>query len=529
MEETRLVFGIDLGTTYSCVAQVDEFDRPTVQKNFDGNNTTPSVVYFEEKDKILVGDVAKEMMKTEPDKTVAFVKREISKDESYDNPDKFPYGTDPTIISSHILKKIVKDANDASQNPIPVNKVVITCPAYFGTKERMRTKQAGEIAGLEVLAVINEPTAAAIAYGMKLDENKTVLVYDLGGGTFDVTVIRVSDKTITVMATDGNHQLGGYDWDKMLAEFVLSKFNQEHGSNYSMDSNAMLRNTLMLEAENKKKQLSQRESVNFIVDFEGKSLKVPITRIDFNQLTEVLLDETIDKTTEVIEKAKEKGIAKIDEILLVGGSSRMPQIKERVDVEFHCDSKLTDPDECVAKGAAIFALNESYSAAVDEYNDGGRDEKPKNIGQKSQVRVVNVTSKSYGVACLGDDGEKLIEQIILSNTSLNNCRGEKQFYTATENQESVLISVFESDLIDQSIPIESGVLLEQKDFRLNKKVPIYTPLNVIFQVDTEGILHVFSRLANESTSIEFDVKLKGVMNSDELKKARLLVSNTIVE
>jgi molecular chaperone DnaK len=527
MEETRLVFGIDLGTTYSCVAQVDEFDRPTVQKNFDGNNTTPSVVYFEEKDKILVGDVAKEMLKTEPEKTVAFVKREISKDESYDNPGKFPFGTDPTIISSHILKKIVKDANDASQNPIPVNKVVITCPAYFGTKERMRTKQAGEIAGLEVLAIINEPTAAAIAYGMKLDENKTVLVYDLGGGTFDVTVIRVSDKTITVMATDGNHQLGGYDWDRMLADFVLSKFNQEHGSNYTLDSNAMLRNTLMLEAENKKKQLSQRESVNFIVDFEGKSLKVPISRFDFNQLTEVLLDETIDKTTEVIEKAKEKGIAKIDEILLVGGSSRMPQIKERVDAEFHCDSKLTDPDECVAKGAAIFALNESYSAAVEEYNDGDRDEKPKNIGQKSQVRVVNVTSKNYGMSTYINETEEMIAQIIFSNTSLNNCHGESTFYTMDNKQSSVNLSIYESDISDEFIPLEAGVLLEEENFFLNREVEKGTPINVVFQVDTEGILHIYAKLENDS--IEFDVKLKGVMNSEQLKNAKFLASKTIVE
>ncbi len=521
-----MVFGIDLGTTYSCVAQVDEFDRPTVQKNFDGNNTTPSVVYFEQKDKVLVGDVAKEMMKTEPEKTVAFVKREISKDESYDNPGKFPFGTDPTIISSHILKKIVKDANDASQNPIPVNKVVITCPAYFGTKERMRTKQAGEIAGLEVLAVINEPTAAAIAYGMKLDENKTVLVYDLGGGTFDVTVIRVSDKTITVLATDGNHQLGGYDWDKMLADYVLSKFNQEHGTNYTMDSNATLRNTLMLEAENKKKQLSQRESVNFIVDFEGKSLKVPISRVDFNQLTEVLLDETIDKTTEVIEKAKEKGAMKIDEILLVGGSSRMPQVKERVDSEFRFDAKLTDPDESVAKGAAIYALNESFSAAMDEYNDGDRDEKPKNIGQKSQVRVVNVTSKNYGVGCIVDDLYK-VKNIIFANTSLNNCSVRTQLVTRYDSQREIGLPVYESDCNDIYIDTEAAELLIEKDLVLSKNWPKETPIDIQFQINGEGILNIIAQVENDK--IEFEVSLKGVMDDEQLKRAKLMVERTSVE
>ena len=467
------------------------------------------------------------MLKLEPNNTVAFVKREISRDDAYDNPNKFPFGTDPTIISAHILKKIVADANNASQNPEPVKKVVITCPAYFGTKERMRTKQAGEIAGLEVLAVINEPTAAAIAYGMKLDQNKTVLVYDLGGGTFDVTVIRVSDKTITVLATDGNHQLGGFDWDKTLAEYVLSKFNQEHKTSYTLDSNAILRNTLMIEAENKKKQLSQRNSVNFILDFEGKSLKVEITREQFEQLTEVLLDETIDKTHEVIAQAKLKGLSNVDEILLVGGSSRMPQIKSRVDGEFNCDSKLTDPDECVAKGAAIFALNESFSAAMDEYNDGDRDDKPKNIGQKSQVRVVNVTSKNYGMATYLNETEVMIAQIIFSNTSLNNCRGESTFYTMDEKQSSVNLSIFESDISDELIPLEAGVLLERENFFLNKEVEKGTPINVVFQVDTEGILHVHARLENES--IEFDVKLKGVMNSEQLKNAKFLASKTTVE
>lgn len=527
MDKTRLVFGIDLGTTYSCVAQVDEFDRPTVQKNFDGNNTTPSVVYFEHKDKVIVGDVAKEMLKLEPNNTVAFVKREISKDDAYDNSNKFPFGTDPTIISAHILKKIVADANNASQNPEPVKKVVITCPAYFGTKERMRTKQAGEIAGLEVLAIINEPTAAAIAYGMKLDQNKTVLVYDLGGGTFDVTVIRVSDKTITVLATDGNHQLGGFDWDKALAEYVLSKFNQDHKTSYTLDSNAILRNTLMIEAENKKKQLSQRNSVNFILDFEGKSLKVEITREQFEQLTEVLLDETIDKTHEVIAQAKLKGLSNVDEILLVGGSSRMPQIKSRVDGEFICDSKLTDPDECVAKGAAIFALNESFSAAMDEYNDGDRDEKPKNIGQKSQVRVVNVTSKNYGVGCLVEDDLYKVKNIIFANTSLNNCSAITRLKTTYNNQREIRLPVYESDCNDKYINAEAAELLIEKDLILSKNWPENTPVDIQFQINGEGILNIIAQV--EIDKIEFEVSLKGVMDDEQLKRAKFLASKTTVE
>ena len=182
MDKSRAVYGIDLGTTYSCVAQVDKYDQPTVLDNFEGDMTTPSVVYFENENNVVVGKEAKSMLAAEPEKTVAFVKREMGVDESFDKrTNRFPYHYDPAEISAFILKKIVKDANDRSDNPEPIKDVVITCPAYFGTKERMQTKQAGEIAGLNVLAIINEPTAAAICYGLKTDEQKTVLVYDLGG------------------------------------------------------------------------------------------------------------------------------------------------------------------------------------------------------------------------------------------------------------------------------------------------------------------------------------------------------------
>ena len=214
MDKTRAVYGIDLGTTYSCISQVDKFDQAIVLTNFEGEQVTPSAVYFESKEKTIVGSEAKGMLATEPRNTVVFVKRSMGVDEDFDkSSNKFPYHYDPTEISALILKKLVQDANDLGDNPEPVKDVVITCPAYFGTKERMQTKQAGEIAGLNVLAIINEPTAAAISYGMKTTEKKTVLVYDLGGGTFDVTIISVNNGAIKVIATGGDHHLGGVDWD----------------------------------------------------------------------------------------------------------------------------------------------------------------------------------------------------------------------------------------------------------------------------------------------------------------------------
>ena len=283
-DKSRAVYGIDLGTTYSCIAQVDKFDQAVVLTNFDGGTTTPSVVYFENKEKAIVGNEAKGMLSTEPQNCVSFVKRSMGVDADFDkSSNKFPYHMDPAEISALILKKLVKDANDLGDNPEPITDVVITCPAYFGTKERMQTKQAGEIAGLNVLGIINEPTAAAISYGMKTTERKTVLVYDLGGGTFDVTIINVNGGAIKVIATGGDHHLGGVDWDMELANYMLAQFNEQTGGSYTMDDEE-LKYTLLLEAEVKKKQLSAKTSVKCNIQYDGQSARFEITRELFDAL-----------------------------------------------------------------------------------------------------------------------------------------------------------------------------------------------------------------------------------------------------
>lgn len=226
MDKTRAVYGIDLGTTYSCIAQVDQFDQAVVLRNFESDSITPSVVYFEDENNVMVGKDAKDMLNSEPEKAVSFIKREMGNDAAFDkSANNTPYHFDPSEISAFILKKLVKDANDANGYPEPIKDVVITCPAYFGNKERMQTKQAGIIAGLNVLAIINEPTAAAIAYGTKVEDRKTILVYDLGGGTFDVTIILVNKGAIKVIATGGDHHLGGVDWDTEVANWLLDQFN----------------------------------------------------------------------------------------------------------------------------------------------------------------------------------------------------------------------------------------------------------------------------------------------------------------
>ena len=531
MDDTRLVFGIDLGTTYSCVAQVDKYDQAVVLKNFEGNNTTPSVVFFADENKVIVGQEAKEMMKVEPEKTVSFVKRSVSTDEDYNKPTRFPNGFDPTDISAFILKKIVQDANAASQNSEPIKKVVITCPAYFGAKERLRTKQAGELAGLEVLAIINEPTAAAIAYGMKVEEEKVIMVYDLGGGTFDVTIIKVSGGTITVIATGGDHHLGGMDWDRTLANYMLSVFNQEHNTSFTLESDESLKNQLLLLAEEKKKSLSGRDSVNATLDFQGKSSRINITRETFDMLTESLLEQTIDNINIVKKIAEEKNFNKIDDVILVGGSSKMPQVKIRIDQELGCDAKLTDPDECVAKGAAIYALNESFAQAMREYGDGERDEKPQNIGAATKVRAVNVTSMSYGLGFTDSQtNESLVQLLIKANTSLENCKvvDKDSFSTLLDNQTGLILPIYESNVTSQDvIKPHEGKLLQEYVMPINKKWTKGTKIVVIFEVDNEGYLHGHSEI--EKDSLDFKLKLHGVKTDDEMRIAAAQVANSSVE
>lgn len=534
MNDSRLVFGIDLGTTYSCVAQVDKFDQAVVLKNFEGANTTPSVVYFGDNDTVIVGAEAKELSKLEPERTVSLVKRSISTEEDYNKPTKFPKGLDPTEISAYILKKIVADANATGLYPEPIKDVVITCPAYFGTKERLRTRQAGEIAGLNVLSIINEPTAAAIAYGMKVADEKVIMVYDLGGGTFDVTIIRVKGGAITVIATGGDHHLGGTDWDYQLAEYLLAQYNNQYNTSYSISSDIKLKNELMILAEDKKKSLSARQSVNAVVTFEGKSSRIEISREIFDQLTGFQLEETICKTKDVVEIAAKKGFAKIDEVLLVGGSSRMPQIKTRVDREFNCNAKLSDPDECVAKGAAIFAMNEAYSIAMEEYAEGTRDEKPQSIGMANRTRVLNVTSKTYGLGIV-QNGKDMVSNLIFANTLLDEkCKNEGNYITLIDNQPGVKLPIFESDVTDRiedkiidptlAVPLDDG---EPNILSLTKNWPKGTPVKVIFEIDTEGILHVFGKV--DMDSIDFQMKIKGVKDANELAIAAEMVARATVQ
>lgn len=526
-DNSRAVYGIDLGTTYSCISQVDKYDQAIVLRNFEGDATTPSVVYFESESSMIVGKEAKNMLPVEPEKTVAFIKRMIGNDKAFDKAtNTTPYHCDPVEISALILKKLVQDANDLGNNPEPIKDVVITCPAYFGNKERMQTKQAGISAGLNVLAIINEPTAAAIAYGLKLSERRTILVYDLGGGTFDVTIIVVNGGAIRVVATGGDHHLGGVDWDTELAKYVLNTFNSQNGTSYDFDTlSPNTKYDLLLSAENWKKNLTARQAVKINFSIEGKSVAFELSRETFNAITEDRLNQTIDATSSIIEIAKKNGYNNIDEIILVGGSSRMPQIEERVKAEFGLPTHIADPDECVAKGAAIFAMNEAYAQAMVEYEEGNG-ERPSPI-KGDRTRVVNVTSKTYGLGLI----ENKVENMIFANSPLPVSR-QSTFVTVRDNQPAVLLPIYESDFTDE----ESDRIVEDRfctlateeisELKITGNHPKGTEIHVTFSIDNEGILSV--NATRENDVIDFTLKVAGVKNDEELQESQNFITNAKV-
>src|SRR5579872_4681540 len=317
------VFGIDLGTTYSCIAYVDEYGKPEVVTNEEGERTTASVVLFESPDNIIVGKVAKDSAVLSPTKVMEMVKRHMGEENWDFECDGLHYSAEE--ISSYILRKLAKDTEEKLGRP--VKDVVITCPAYFGIAEREATANAGKIAGLTVREVINEPTAAAIVYGLQNEQDQVVLVYDLGGGTFDITVIEIKGGTITVVATGGDHNLGGRNWDEAVVLYLAQQWMNETGSMDDPISSEETLQDLWLRAESAKRTLSAKQETNVPVTHAGQRKGIVLTRDKFNELTNNLLERTIDFTKSTIEAAKERGYSHFDQILLVGGSTRMPQVQ----------------------------------------------------------------------------------------------------------------------------------------------------------------------------------------------------------
>lgn len=463
----RKVLGIDLGTTYSCVAYVNDYGAAEVLANRDNERTTPSVVWFDG-DHVVVGQAAKEMSSVYPNAVCSFIKRQMGNDDFTFDVDGYQYT--PEHISSLILRKLVQDAWDRLGEE--VRDVVITCPAYFFIRERDATMLAGTEAGLNVLQIVNEPTAAAVSYGIQpgqANAHGNVLVYDLGGGTFDVTIIKVSPGGLDVVCTDGDHQLGGKDWDDRLARFLAEKFVDETSIPVDLAEDPEFYYDLMEQAEKAKKHLSQKESVSVKFSHEGEKVRIEVTRDEFEEMTRDLLEKSINFVDSCLKVAREKGITHIDQVILVGGSSRMPQVASRMGKKFDVPPSLFDPDEAVAKGAAIIGNNlvlkeklseklqrgdRSRSLVFDDFSESEKRAAVEKVAEETGYstavvsgalrNIRNVSSKTFGFVALETDTNiEKVSNMIYRNTPIP-CEYTTLFFTVVKNQISVLVELMEN-------------------------------------------------------------------------------------
>ena len=541
------VFGIDLGTTYSCIAHVDEFNKAVIIPNFDNNRVTPSVVLFDDSSNtttpsIIVGEEAKNSLAVSSDKVVSFVKRDMGKEWSFLH-NGLTYR--PEEISSFVLKKLAKDAEAALG--VPVIDVVITCPAYFGINEREATRKAGEIAGLNVKAIINEPTAAAIAYGLDSEQDKVVLVYDLGGGTFDITMIEIKPESIKVIVTGGDHNLGGKDWDDALIRYFAEYYKDETGYSDDILSDNETLGTLQLAAEKAKQSLTNRPKTSVAITHDGQRVKLELTKEKFEELTNNLFERTITLTHDMLNEARLKGYTRFDEIILVGGSTRMPQVKERVDKEFNTDSKTFDQDECVAKGAAIYgfkmAINDELIKRIAEQTgqsieqvkledtksetlERAQQQVADNMGlalgqvQKAKTEISVVASKSFGIVTT----DRVTRQEQVSNLIFRNdvvpTEISKQFGTLDDNQESVSIKIMECESSDATIDIDNAQQIGEATLLMPSGLVADSPIEITFKINQEGRLDIKAVELTNKRVVEITIETTGGISAQELAEAK---------
>lgn len=490
------VIGIDLGTTNSCVAVI-EGDTPTVITNKEGYRTTPSVVAFTKSKERIVGDAAKRQAAVNSDRTIFSIKRHMGTD--YRRKIDGKYYT-PQEISAFILMKLKEDAEDFLGQP--VTDAVVTVPAYFTDAQRQATKDAGKIAGLNILRIINEPTSAALAYGLDNGMAQKVLVYDLGGGTFDVSVIDIGDNVIEVLATSGDNHLGGDDFDERIVNYLVEQFKISDGINLSKDVSAMQR--LREEAEKAKKELSSSVTTNINLPFIAMSkdgphhIDITLSRQTFNELTADLVDRTITPVENALHDA---GLSKTDinMVLLVGGSTRIPAVADKVRQLMGKEpSRNLNPDECVALGAAV---------------QGGKLGNQLQAGSAaSEIILMDVTPMSLSIETMGGIASKLIER----NTTIPT-RHSQIFTTAGNFQTSVDIKVFQGE---RKFTRDNKLL---GNFRLNgiKRAMAGVPqIEVTFDIDVNGIVNVSAKDLGTGREQSITITSSSNMTEEEIAKAR---------
>lgn len=541
----KKIFGIDLGTTYSSIANVDDFGKAVIIPNAENQRITPSVVFFDG-DQIVVGDVAKESAKLYPDEVVSFIKRSMAESNFLYEYDGRTYR--PEEISSFILRKVVQDAE---QNlGIKITDLVIACPAYFGINEREATRRAGEIAGFKIHQIINEPTAAAIAYGsVETGEDRVVLVYDLGGGTFDVTMISIQPGAIDVICTGGDHNLGGKDWDDRIVTHLVKEFQNATHTDEDILEDLDTWQDLQLAAEKSKKILSQREKTPISITHGGERVKVELKREKYEEITRDLLERTIALTNEMLAEAEKKGYERFDEIIMVGGATRMPQVARRIQAEFAMEPKIFDPDEAVGKGAAIYgwklALNDNLiqriaqktntdfetiddlientsERVIDEVVQEVADDTGYSLSavKRSTLKINNVASKSFGVVARDHQNREQVFNHILRNTTVP-VDLEHTFYTTVKNQESVWIRVMESETNDRVVLPDNAIEIGAAVLHLPADVPVDSPIKISFKLNEEGRLLITAIEATNSREVNVTIDTTSVIQGAELAEAKV--------
>ncbi|HNY88858.1 MAG TPA: molecular chaperone DnaK [Methanoregulaceae archaeon] len=482
------VLGIDLGTTFSCMA-IMEAGTPVVIPNAEGGRTLPSVVAFTKDGERLVGSLARRQAITNPTRTIQSIKRKMGSTEKIKIDDK---SFTPQELSAMILQKLKVDAEAYLGEKI--TKAVITVPAYFNDAQRQATKDAGKIAGLDVLRIINEPTASALAYGIDKEKDATVLVYDLGGGTFDVSILTLGDGVFEVKATSGNNFLGGDDFDKRVTDYLVEEFRKKEGIDLRTDPIAMQR--LRDASENAKIELSQKmkTTINLPYITTGPSgpkfLDIDLTRAKLEQLIGDLVESTVQPVRQALADAKMKP-EDIHHVLLVGGSTRVPLVQETIKKILHKEpDKGINPDECVALGAAI------QGAVL--------------TGEAKDIVLLDVTPLTLGIETLGGIATKLIER----NTTIPT-RKSQIFSTAADGQTSVEIHVFQGE---RALAKDNFTLGR---FQLSGIPPAprgIPQIEVTFDIDANGIIHVSAKDLGTGNQQAITIKGDRRLSEDEIKR-----------